>query len=130
VLIDSSTQLPARKDEIEIDASDRWIGARFLPADQYLALQLILEEGMVESAVAAATMTAHLRAETRRRIVASGADDQRVHDVVDSLLEIVGTTLVELQAEQRRIVLHTLRRARADLGLGPNAPHDGSRAKW
>jgi hypothetical protein len=106
---------PVRSYGIPIDHTDRWIGARFLPVDHYRALHLILTEGLVESALAVTGSAARLRAATRRL---AEEQDPGLRPLVDAILKIVESGLVDLQAEHQRIVRHALRRAIRDLGLG------------
>jgi hypothetical protein len=106
---------PVRSYGIPIDHTDRWIGARFLPVDHYRALHLILTEGLVESALAVTGSAARLRAYTIRL---DEEQDPGLRPLVDAILKIVESGLVDLQAEHQRIVRHALRRAIRDLGLG------------
>jgi hypothetical protein len=100
---------------IPIDHSDRWIGARSLRVDTYRALQIILEDGLVESALAVSGSAARLRAVTRRL---AEEQDPGLRPFIDAILQIVESGLLDRQAELERIVRHTLRRAIRELGLG------------
>ena len=83
--------------------------------DNYRALQIILEDGLVESALAVSGSAARLRAVTRRL---AEEQDPGLRPFIDAILQIVESGLLDRQAELERIVRHTLRRAIRELGIG------------